>query len=1063
MKRIALLAGALFFAAYTTHAEYSWQKPHARVLPTGDLEWAPEPFVFEKGDSVRYIDFVGGSDANDGLGRDTAWKHHPGDPNATGTARAGAGIHTYIFKRGVIYRGKLVLRQSGTANSLVRLTSDPTWGQGEAVISGAERVTNWRKGAAHQDIPEAGEVWTADLSFTPRSVWVVAGDGKITRIPIARTPNWNVSDPEDVMSEWWTWQQPQWWTGKNKTTVKGRKMHLGVDRDHLTRSADYYQDAIVWTEWGIVMGTPFPTKVQAVDPAKKGLAFHGIWWGDSGKIITRNRYYLEDKPHYLDAAGEHWFEKQGAGGRLHLRLPNDAAPNTVRIEAARRYSLIEDTASAKAPNRLDVIGEAGRDRVNTAGLQHVVVSGLTFRFTNQWWNLEYPTWMHKEVNPAAIRLRGSCDHVRISHCRFEHVTQGIQIRPINDKTRLGSIRVTDNEMLSLDDAAITIAKGRLALRDAQVLRNRLHRIGLRPSRQSSAHALNVAFPVTMHIAGNILTRCYGAGIFVHGGKGGGGGEAPFVRNLIHHNKAEQTLLRANDWGGIETWQGGPFYLYCNISANPNGLWNWAARGDYNARLGYAYYLDGGSKNYLFNNIAWGLNNEQKSRLCNQAAFQEATPTIHNSYFNNTAYRFAKGANWSPRGGHHRYLGNLWSDISRMVFTLGKLKEDKSAHPTEYPHERMAFGRNVFHKIGEFGHFENLPPKDEKMHKDFASFQQALARRKAMDPSLGKMATTPLLRDPANRDLRPAEGSEAMGSGVKFFVPWALCGVVGEWNFQPLGNDPTVIPDEHWYMTEYYRNRNLYHSLPQYPLRVVNGPIDFNAAESYFQGPLENWGAGALRLNGADQYATCRHADLAKPLKYQATEGRGRNKRKVTKTASGAALKTADIHVTNFLIEIYFRTEPGKSGVLVRKMADRGYDLVVDGTGAVAFTVKGETEARLATKARVNDGQWHHLIAEADREAQTLTLYVDGKQDASGSGLGATSLSNEGDLLVGGTPKGECLAGAIEFLRISHGTLADAQTTIEELHAWQFDGPFLRDFRGKPRDWAKTAAGAIDHE
>ena len=38
---------------------------------------------------------------------------------------------------------------------------------------------------------------------------------------------------------------------------------------------------------------------------------------------------------------------------------------------------------------------------------------------------------------------------------------------------------------------------------------------------------------------------------------------------------------------------------------PGGCWNWAANKPGNARLGFAYYLDGGFKNYHFNNIAWG--------------------------------------------------------------------------------------------------------------------------------------------------------------------------------------------------------------------------------------------------------------------------------------------------------------------------------------------------------------------------------------------------------------------------------------------------------------------------
>jgi len=72
-----------------------------------------------------------------------------------------------------------------------------------------------------------------------------------------------------------------------------------------------------------------------------------------------------------------------------------------------------------------------------------------------------------------------------------------------------------------------------------------------------------------------------------------------------------------------------------------------------------------------------------------------------------------------------------------------------------------------------------------------------------------------------------------------------------------------------------------------------------------------------------------------------------------------------------------------------------------------------------------------------------------------------SLANEADLYVGGTPEGNCLSAAIDFLRISQGTLADAKTTIDELHAWQFEGPFLSDFTGRRRTFPNSAAGAID--
>jgi hypothetical protein len=44
-----------------------------------------------------------------------------------------------------------------------------------------------------------------------------------------------------------------------------------------------------------------------------------------------------------------------------------------------------------------------------------------------------------------------------------------------------------------------------------------------------------------------------------------------------------------------------------------------------------------------------------------------------------------------------------------------------------------------------------------------------------------------------------------------------------------------------------------------------------------------------------------------------------------------------------------------------------------------------------------------VIAEADRDARTLVLYVDGKRDSAGPGIGPVSLANEGDLYVGGSP------------------------------------------------------------
>ena len=143
------------------------------------------------------------------------------------------------------------------------------------------------------------------------------------------------------------------------------------------------------------------------------------------------------------------------------------------------------------------------------------------------------------------------------------------------------------------------------------------------------------------------------------------------------------------------------------------------------------------------------------------------------------------------------------------------------------------------------------------------------------------------------------------------------------------------------------------------------------------------------------------------------------------------------------------------------MTEAGYGLAIDGSGRLLFTVRASgASSELTSRRKINDGEWHHVITEADRSAKELTMYIDGNRDSSGPGIGNASISNDGDLFVCGTPNGGYFKGTVEFIRISLGTLGDAKTDIGELYAWQFHGPFLRDFAGrKPK--GKRDAGALE--
>ncbi len=268
-------------------------------------------------------------------------------------------------------------------------------------------------------------------------------------------------------------------------------------------------------------------------------------------------------------------------------------------------------------------------------------------------------------------------------------------------------------------------------------------------------------------------------------------------------------------------------------------------------------------------------------------------------------------------------------------------------------------------------------------------------------------------------------------------------------------------DEHWYMTDYHVSREGYHERPMYPLKGVNV-----TAADYVPGPLEDWIPGALNFAAAKkQYATLAHAEMMKPFSFQELKrSRHEDAQPEPCTIEGEALKNPQIYTGNLLIEAYFKTVPGHAGgVLMEKMKGSGYSLAINASGRLAFSVKGgDANATVESNTRVNDGQWHHAIAELDRAARTLTVYLDGRKDASAPGVDASvSLANEGDVYVGGTPAGRYFDGTLDFLRLAHGTLADADTTIEELYAWEFDGPFLRDFAGHKPAGKGRLPGAIE--
>lgn len=835
--------------------QFSWEKPHSTVLPAGDLEWAPEPFVYEHGASVRYIDYDGGNDSYDGLTPGTAWKRHPWDASSTGNAKNCTGIHTYVFKRGVVYRGTLTAKESGEPGNPIRLTSDPSWGTGEACIYGSTKyTTGWTRADATSapNVPDPTNVWYRDIAGMTDTKSIVEYDGSNYHlIRVARTPNY-VENKQEPMKNWWRW------TGKGPS---GSKFYMQDTKNLTQENVDYYKGGTVRSsEDVVVMCTVWEQVIQDYIPASKQIIVNDGNFGGN-----KCPYFIENTRFLLDTADEFYYDN--VADRLFLRLRGDKDPNTTTIEVATKDKLL------KMDNKHDI-----------------VVSGLSFGMTTK-----TGVRFGDDGLTATIEMLNTCYNIEIKNCNFRFVNGGILCKTTTSAaTTARDITISDNDFYVVHDQTISMSQnGGNYLEDIYVLRNRIYDNGARHLGRwySSIPAIRADL-ISGEIAGNIIDVSWGNGVDCFWGKGGSDSRSvPFVRGIVHHNKATNTLLGTNDYGGIEGWQGGPSYYYSNISHHASGY-----KYHTNNSLGYNFYIDGGFKQYLFNNIASGISWNHSG-----AGYQQVLG-FFNMYVNNTGYRlndFAHSGDGNlSLDGHNLYAANI-ADSCGTTFP----------HYPETQHVPFdSYGNNVFSQTPFSGCYKTgLGPTNYKNFiKGFSEFKPQWAH-------LGWEAYKPVLVDPASGDFRPKTDGEAIDRGIKFFAAFPLKAVVGEWNFYKHPADSSIIMADNLYFTNEYSERTSYHAIPKNHLKAYNVTLG-----SFVDGVLEDWTQGALTLNGTSTYCSITHS-----------------------VASTKVCNNVDMTTNNFILEMYLKTaENHTNGTLMAKYGTSGYgyQLNLDGSGKVCMNI-----------------------------------------------------------------------------------------------------------------------------
>ncbi len=117
--------------------------------------------------NTYYVDFLNGNDDNDGDCSDAAWKHAPGDYEATSVADSTSLLpgDTVKFKGGMVYNGMIDLTGSGTSGNPITYTS---YSGTKAIIDG----TGYEDSVFDWSAAPGGEAdWVALRNLEIRNYW----------------------------------------------------------------------------------------------------------------------------------------------------------------------------------------------------------------------------------------------------------------------------------------------------------------------------------------------------------------------------------------------------------------------------------------------------------------------------------------------------------------------------------------------------------------------------------------------------------------------------------------------------------------------------------------------------------------------------------------------------------------------------------------------------------------------------------------------------------------------------------------------------------------------------
>ncbi len=290
------------------------------------------------GAATYYVDYEGGNDTADGRSPRSAWKHAPGDPNATDLPKSAvlAAGDTVVFKGGVAYYGSIRLTVSGSPQNPITLDGNTagTFGKGRAIIDGGRVIREWRRCASASEAkgnPRWKDIFIADIDLdistnfnhggivlhrqAPRdrqAPWqrIILFDGERRLLPIAQIPKPSDSFYPDLPKDFF--RSPNRLDARSEENIT-----VLTDEQNLKgRAPDFFEGAFLGVHGG--NNHVYFAVVKKYDPATGQI--HFPFFKESTYPTTAYAYF--NSVRFIEQPGE-WAVEPAGPGRTRFYLLAD--------------------------------------------------------------------------------------------------------------------------------------------------------------------------------------------------------------------------------------------------------------------------------------------------------------------------------------------------------------------------------------------------------------------------------------------------------------------------------------------------------------------------------------------------------------------------------------------------------------------------------------------------------------------------------------------------------------------------------------------------------------------